>query len=438
MFASLRTARVAAAGAAILISSLAVAGCAATQAPEPGATYNPDEEVTLDFVFWGNDVRADLYNEAIAVFNEEYPNITVNTSFLGWDEYWEKRQTEAAGGGLPDVMQTDINFLRQYAENGLLLDLDPYLDSIIDTEPLPENVLGIAVLNDETVGIPISTNAWAMFENPTLIDELGVEAFPGGDWEAYDQWLRDVRETADSEGMEVWGGSNYTGFIQSFEVMLRAQGKDLFTEDGEPGFTREDLKAFWEMGTPLIEEGIVIPQQRLEELSPLSGFDSARQLTELTWDNYGAGYLANLGENYPVLNLVEPPVTVEGSADLYKKAGMLLSGAATTDHPEAVAAYIDFMVNSPDVAAIFGTNRGLPASETALAGVPMDETTTQIIEYEESIADRLGDAPPLPIVGYGTLEAKFKQLGQEFGFQTISVDEAVDQFFAEMDVVLNQ
>ena len=70
-------------------------------------------------------MRAELYNEAIAAFNEEYPNITVNSTFLGFPEFWEKRQTEAAGGNLPDVMQFDYSYLRQYSENGLLLDLDP-------------------------------------------------------------------------------------------------------------------------------------------------------------------------------------------------------------------------------------------------------------------------------------------------------------------------
>ena len=111
-------------------------------ASEAAATYDPDEEVTLNLAFWGNDVRAALYDEAIAAFNEEYPNITVNSSFLGFPEFWEKRQTEAAGGGLPDVMQFDYSYLRQYSENGLLLDLEPYLGNIIDTEPLSENILG--------------------------------------------------------------------------------------------------------------------------------------------------------------------------------------------------------------------------------------------------------------------------------------------------------
>ena len=105
-----------------------------------GETLDPNEEVTLDFAFWGNDVRAEMYDEAIAAFNEEYPNVEVNVSFLGFPEFWEKRQIEATSGGLPDVMQFDYSYLRQYADNGLLLDLGPHLGEGIDTDPLSEQI----------------------------------------------------------------------------------------------------------------------------------------------------------------------------------------------------------------------------------------------------------------------------------------------------------
>ena len=49
-------------------SAIALAGCAGS--PEPADTYDPDEKVSLDLAFWGNDVRADLYNKAIDAFNE--------------------------------------------------------------------------------------------------------------------------------------------------------------------------------------------------------------------------------------------------------------------------------------------------------------------------------------------------------------------------------
>jgi multiple sugar transport system substrate-binding protein len=426
------------AGAALAVgSALVLAGCA-SGAPEEGAPLDPDAEVTLDFAFWGNDVRAELYNEAIAVFNEEYPNITVNPTFLAWDEYWEKRQTEAAGKNLPDVWAMDMTYVRQYSENGLLLDLEPYLGSVIETDGFEQSVLDIAVVNDEVVGMPISTNALGMFQNPTLADTVGADLFDGGTWDDYESWLYDVRDAADASGVEAWGGGNPYGFIQSFELTLRSEGKSIFTEDGELGFAEEDLTEFWNQGTPLIEDDVVVPQQRIEELAPLGPFDSALALSEITWDNFGAGYLTNLGENYSSLDLVEPPVTVEGAKDLYMKAGMLLSGAANTESPEAAATFIDFMVNSTEVGAIFGTNRGMPASETQREGVEMDAIAQQILDYEASIADRVGDPPPVPIVGYGSIEAKFKELGQELAFGTLSVDDAVSQLFTEIDVILNQ
>ncbi len=412
-------------------AALALAGCAGGS--DSADELDPDEEVTLDLAFWGNDVRAELYNEVIAAFEEEYPNITVNSTFLGYPEFWEKRQTEAAGGNLPDVMQFDYSYLRQYSENGLLLDLDPYIGGIIESDPLPENILSIGVVGGTTYGIPTSTNAWGMYTNPTLLGEVGVDEFAGGSWDDYNSWMAEV---TDASGGDVYGGTDWTGRIQNFEVQLRSEGSYLFSDEGEAGFDEARLAEFWESGAGIRDDGTVIGQQTLEEVAPLSGFGAALTVSELTWDNFGGGYLAELGEAYPELGLIAPPVTVEGSQDLYLKPSMLHSIAANTEHPEASATLVNFLINSPASGEIFGTNRGLPASETALAAAELDPLSQQIADYEASIADRLGDAPPVPINGYGTLEEKFRQLGTELGFGTITVDEAVSQFFGEMDVIL--
>ncbi|GEP48000.1 extracellular solute-binding protein [Microbacterium saccharophilum] len=413
-------------------AALALAGCAGGGA-DPEATYDPDEKVTLDLAFWGNDVRAGLYNEAIAAFNEEYPNIKVNATFLGFPEFWEKRQTEAAGGGLPDVMQFDYSYLRQYSENNLLLDLDPYLGGIIDTEPLSDQILQIGVVGDTTYGIATSTNAWGLFTNPVLLETAGVDEFAGGTWDEYADWMTEVTEAS---GGKFWGGGDFTGRIQNFELQLRSEGSYLFSEDGEPGFDEERLTEFWESGAEL-RDGVVVPQQRVEEVLPKGAFDSALAASELTWDNFGAGYLAGLGEGYTELGLLAPPITKEGAKDLYLKPSMLHAISAKTEHPEAAATLVNFLVNSPESGAIFGTNRGLPASETALEGAELDPLSEQVRAHEAAIADRLGDAPPVPIVGYGTLEEKFRVLGTELNFGTKTVDEAVSEFFNEMDIVLN-
>jgi len=423
-----RTSRSLAFTVPLILVATALGGCAASPA-------DGDGEITLDFAFWGNDLRAEMYDEALALFADEHPEITVRTSFLAWAEYWEKRQTEAAGGGLPDVIQMDMNYLRQYAQNGLLLELDPFLGSVIDADAVPENVRGNGVIDDGLVGLTISTNALGMFLNPRLAEEVGVDGFAGGTWADYDLWLAEVHERAQALGLSVWGGANYATSLQVFETMQRAAGEDLFTEDGEPNFTREDVAAYWGQGIGLLEAGIVTPQRRLEELRPLTAFDAAEQVSSIDWDTMGIGYLANLGEGYPELEIVAPPVTVPGAKDLYQKAGMLLSAASNTDHAESAAVLIDFLSNDPRVGEIFGTNRGIPASTTALEGAEISGIDAQVLAYENSVADRLGAAPPVPPVGYGSLDLLFRTLGEELGHGTVTVDEAVERLFSEMDVL---
>ena len=151
--------------AAVATAAVVVlAGCTGDD-EAPASNFDPNAPVTLNLAFWGNDTRAKMYTDAITAFNEEYPNITVNSTFLTFPEFWEKRQIEAAGGGLPDVMQFDYSYLRQYSENGLLLDLGPYLGQYIKTDGFTESALSIGVVEGKTTALPVGTNAWAMFAN---------------------------------------------------------------------------------------------------------------------------------------------------------------------------------------------------------------------------------------------------------------------------------
>ena len=420
-----------------LAALVGLTGCASA-APAGGTpTLDPDEDVSISFTFWGNDVRAKLYDEAIAAFEKKYPNIDVKILFLAPADYWEKRQIEASGGGLPDVVTMDLAYLRQYSSSGSLLDLKPYLGSIIQTDAIDSQVLSAGVVDGTTTAIPLSTNSWGMFLNTTLLDELGVDAFGGGTWDDYYEWMGEVSDAAEAAGVDVWGGVDPTTRIENFELQLRAEGDDLFDEDGAPGFDEKRLAEFWNSIADQREAGQVVPQQRIVEVQPLTAFDSALSASDTTWDNTGAGFLGNLGEGYDI-ELVAPPLSVDGGKDLYLKASQMYSIAANSEQPAAAATLIDFLVNSPESGEIFGTNRGLPASATARDAADLDELSQTIADYEASISDRLGDAPPVPIVGYGSLHEKFRELAEEINFGTLTVDQAVDQFFAEMDVVLDQ
>lgn len=422
------TKRALAAVAVVTAAALALAGCAGTS--EPASSFDPNEKVTLNFTWWGNDDRAARYDALIAAFNEEYPNITINGQFTDFPSYWEKRQTEAAGGGLPDVWQFSDSYLRQYGEPGYVLDLATVSD-YIDFDTFDEALLGTGQLNGTQYSLPTGYSAWANFVNDDLIAANDLTAPEGGtSFEDFTAWMKSV---TDATGGKVYGGTDVTQRIQTFELVLRADGKNLYTEDGKLGFTEDELKAFWESGAAA-RDGITVPQNKLEEITPKSGFGGNLTASETSWSNFLGGYLADSGASS--ISLIAPPTAKQGSKDLYRQAGLQMAISADTEHPEAAAIFLDYVVNSEKAGEIFGTTLGFPASSSKLAGAVLEGADKQVADYLDSVADRIGDAPPVPVVGYGALEQKFWDLGKALGLGAITVDDAVKQFFDEANVVL--
>lgn len=409
--------------------ALALAGCSSSEAPS--SEFDPEAEVTLTFAFWGNDDRAERYNQLIDAFNEEHPNITINSTFTDWPSFWEKRATEAAGGGLPDVFQFSDSYLRQYAETGHVLDLGEVAD-YVDFSTFEDSLLGTGRLDGVQYSLPTGFSMWANFVNDDVLAEIGVDAPAGGtSFDEFDDWMASV---TDATGGEVYGGTDYTQRIQTFELQLRAEGKNLYTADGELGFTEDELRAYWESGDDL-RDGITVPQQSLEEISPMSGFGAQLTASEMSWSNFLGGYLADSGAES--ISIVAPPTAVDGAKDLYQQGGLQIAIAENTENPEAAAMFLDFIVNSPEAGEIFGTTLGFPASSSKLAGTTLEGVDKQVADYIDSVSDRVGEAPPVPVVGYGSLEQTFWELGRSLGLGAITVDEAVSTFFSEADVILD-
>ena len=414
--------------AVVSAAALTLASCAGDGGGS--GEYDPDADVTLTFAFWGNDDRAERYNQLIEAFQTEHPNITVNTTFTDFPSYWEKRQTEVAGGGLPDVFQFSDSYLRQYAEPGHVLDLGEVSD-YVDFSTFDDALLGTGRLNDVQYSLPTGYSMWANFVNDDVLADYDIAAPEGGStFDAFDEWMAGVTDATDGT---VYGGTDYTQRIQVFELVLRANGGNLYTEDGELGFTEDELRDFWASGDD-IRDGVTVPQVELEAISPVSGFGAGLTASEMSWSNFLGGYLADSGAES--ISIVAPPTAVEGSKDLYQQGGLQMAIASNTDHPEASAIFLDYVVNSPEAGEIFGTTLGFPASSSKLAGTTLEGVDKQVADYIASVADRVGEAPPVPVIGYGSLEQTFWDLGKELGLGTITVDEAVERFFTEADVIL--
>lgn len=393
-----------------------------------GTAENP---TVVNYTWWGNDDRAARTNKAIALFNEKNPTIKVVGTFTDWAGYWQKRATEAAGGGLPDVMQWDLSYLRDYAQRNQLLDLGQVG---IDMSGFDAKLLPSGKVNDKQVALPTGTNAFAVYYDPAKLQEIGV-AEPTGEW-SYAEYQQFLLDAGTKSAGKYYGSTDFTGIWWQFNIWLRQNKIETFTSEGKLGFTKADLTKWWNLNKDLRGTPAIIPSDKITQLLPKSPFGANKTVSEPTWDNFMGGYLADSGAKE--LKMVAVPSDDPNNLGLFLKPAMLMVASAKTKNKEAAGKFIDFMLNSPEVGAIFKTTRGVPASKIQREATTFDGVDAQVVAYEESIAKYLSDAPEPPIVGFGTLETEFLRIQEELNYGKVTVDQAVDQWFTSAEDVIKQ
>jgi multiple sugar transport system substrate-binding protein len=428
------------AAAAMVAVALTLTACGGgTESAEPGSAeeVSTDEDITLSLAWWGEPARAEMYEEAVDLFEEEHPNITVQTQFQDWDAYWTARATEAAGGALPDVVQMDLSYLRQYGATGQLLDLNGQVGVNLDTEGIDDSLLGSGQIDGSQYGVPTSTNTLALFYNADVLKKIGVEPpAEGYTWDDLNSWMEEVSEAGAGEDPVVFSGADYTGTFWFFLQWLIQQGVTPFTEDGQLNFDEAQMTEWLNLGQGLRDDEAFFPIQKAKQLEPLGGFHVNESASEASWDNFLAGYVAESGQDIRML----PMPAGESGPQQFWKPSMLLSASAQTEQPEAAAALIDFLVNEPEVGTIFGTSKGVPAVQEQIDAMDVEPGSVdeQVVQYEESVADVVTESAPVPVEGFGEIEAEFKRLGEELQYGNITVDELVTQWFSFADGAVEQ
>ncbi|MFE7505374.1 ABC transporter substrate-binding protein [Promicromonospora sp. NPDC057488] len=429
-----------AAGAAAAVVTLSLTACGGgVENTEPGSAeaLSTDRDITLSMAWWGNDDRAVMYEEAIDLFEEAHPNITVQTQFQAFDDYWTARATEAAGSALPDVVQMDLSYLRQYGATGQLLDLNGQVGVNLDVDGIDDSLISSGQIDGGQFGIPISTNTLALFYNADLLEELGIDPpAEGYTWDDLNEWTEQVSQAGAGHDPVVYGFSDYTGQLWFFLSWLIQQGVEPFTEDGQLNFDEAQMTEWLNRGQDLRDAEAFYPIKRTKQIEPLEGFTVGEQAAGMTWDNFLGSYEAETGQEVKML----PMPSGENGPQQFWKPGMLLSASSSTAEPEAAAALIDFLTNAPEVGEIFGTSKGVPATQAQIDAMDVEPGSVdeRVVQYEEDVADVVTEQVPVPVEGVGALEAEFKRLSEELQYGNITVDEFVAEWFSIADSTVGQ
>ncbi|PSM40021.1 ABC transporter substrate-binding protein [Streptomyces dioscori] len=410
-------------------ASLAAAGLAATTGCGGDGGGSGDGTVEIRFAWWGAEERAKRINQSIKLFEKKYPKIKVKTDFQDYVAFWEKFQTQAAGGNPPDVFQNAVAFLRKYDKRSVLLDLKSQVDAgNLDLKNFRAGVEKVGEIDGKLLGVPVGSNTMSLVIDEKVFKAAGVKAEQGWTWDEYFAALKKIHDT-----QKVPGDSGYFGIMYLYDLFLRQNGKAFFTEDGL-GFEETDLTEWWQDGYNRVKAGIVTDPKKVEQLKPKSALASGDAASEFTWDNFTVRYATEGDSSYGLA----PIPTTDGKETGQYLGSLMLSGFARTKHPKEVAQFISFMVHDPEVGKIMGYDRGLlSTTEQFDAYKPTDAPNQAIAKYEADVAEAglLGTITPHP-AGADTVEAAFLRVAGDMSTGKTKVSDAVKQFFSEAKTAL--
>lgn len=393
-----------------------------------------DDQVELRFTWWGGAERAAYTQEIIDAFEEENPGITISAEFDSWEGYWDSLATQTAAQDTPDIIQMDAVYIREYIDNGILLELDQ-----VDTSALPDELVADGELDDQLYGMPIGSTTPTIMTNPDVFEEAGVD-LPDDEtwtWDDLAEVGGQISESTDARGQARPFGD------AGMSLWLRQNvGVDMTDEEGQIAFEPEDVVPYFERIQQLEEDGVIssgdqVNEDRAQALEQTMIATGGAAMDGIWWDTQSIALSSNDGVD---LTPVMPPSETGSAEDaqLWYKASMFYSAYAGTDHPEEAQMFIDYLVNNEEAGQLQQLERGIPSNEDIREAIrdDLDEAEAELLDYSEGLEDVVAEGPPLPPQGFGTVQEIVFRYEEQVLFGDSSPEEAAQQMHSEIESAL--
>ncbi|MFE5320504.1 ABC transporter substrate-binding protein [Paenibacillus sp. NPDC056579] len=344
---------------ASLLSSCTPGGRSAS--PEAGGTAasSSDKKVELRMTWWGSQIRHDATLKVIELFEKQHPNIKINGEYLGSDGYWDKLNTQIAGGNAPDLIQLGNNY-PEYVKRNTLLDLKPYLGKEINVADFDQATVDSGMLDGKLYGISLGSNAFGIAYNTELVKKAGLQPPTGKwTWEEYGKYAADLTKAL---GKGFYGSVDESRQMLFLNYMARQSNKTLYA-DGKVGLGKEEIVKWFTTWDNYRKAASIPPAEvttAYTENPDNSSFVEGKTALHLIWSNQLNAYQKAMKDE---VSITLPPTGGQGAAQgLWLQPSQFLSVNSSTKNPKEAAMFISFMVNDPEATMILGSERGVPGS----------------------------------------------------------------------------
>lgn len=349
-----------------------IVGCNANEADikdkEPEESVKEDEgkietsgkdELSGEITVWAHPFTGDqeiegaMWKEIIASYEQE-TGVKVNFEQIPWANRDQKVLTALAANNGPDVFYVIPDQMPQYADVGMLLELDPYLEGF-DIEDFVDTALVSTTWKDKLYGLPILQEAYTYIYNVDVIKAIGEdpENLPAT-WEEFEKWAAKAKDQG-YYATSFQGGGSMNGTLYPF---LWQAGGNVVTENNEVLINNEaGVEAFTFINN-MYEKGW-IPADSITAMEHDGLWESGKMLAV---QGSGISVSRLLGQdNFEFV--IAPPMKHKEQLT-YGTTGMFVA-PVNTDNPAAAAEFIKVMTNTDNQKKFNTVTQYIPTRESA-------------------------------------------------------------------------
>ncbi|WP_322925419.1 extracellular solute-binding protein [Paenibacillus campi] len=231
--------------ALLLILSFALAGCSSSASNADGnnASGSGGQTVIKFMHLWpegSSKAQYTIVNDIIKDYEQQHPDVKIQTEILGNDQYREKLKVLASSNELPDVGMTwSDGFLKPYVEGQLFAPLDDVIDANLKDAFIP-GVKESYAIDGKTYGMPLELNISYIFYNKEIFKKYNLQV-P----KTYAEF-KNIVNTLNQNGVIPAAVGNKEGWPGSFWFMYLADrigGPTILTDviQGKRSFNDPDI-----------------------------------------------------------------------------------------------------------------------------------------------------------------------------------------------------
>lgn len=398
-----------------------------------------DSAHNMSMLWWGNQVRNERTQQVLEMFMDEHPGVTFDGQFADGGDYWTRLATLTAGHTMPDVIQMTYAFITQYAENGSLVDLTPYIeDGTIDVSNVSDNILQTGAIDGGIYGIVNGVNAPGLLYNKTLLDEAGIEIKDNMTLDEFKALCREVYEkTGYKTGLSY--GTNLAP--TQLQYLLRGHGKHLF-EDGTFGVdSAEDFIEYFELYEQGIEEGWHVDPGiyaeraigSVEQDALVYGSSPETMSWVAFYHSNQVTAMQNAAPEGVKIGITSWP-SADPAQSNFLNPSQFFCVSTDSDSPEVAAELIDYITNSVEANNVLLGERGVPISSTVASSIAQNQSDIdqEIVQYINEVVTPNSSTIDEPEPNYASeIFDIINSLTERVLYGEITATEAANQLYDE-------